>query len=611
MRLALLAFTALSAALAAPAELVVYGSTPAGVAAAVNAARQGLRVTLVEPSGHFGGMIAGGMSNTDFKTFEAVGGTYREFMDRIVAYYAKKYGPDSRQVNEAFHGVWYEPKAASTVLREMIDDAGVVLVMNRPATGVLVHEGRITAIETQTGQIAARYFIDATYEGDLLAMSGCNHRIGRESRSEYGELFAGVKYFRKQQFLPGSTGEGDHRIQSYNFRICMTDVAANRLPIEKPAGYRREEFLALLDYLRSGAIASVQEGIVKFTRIPNGKADVNDLMYAPVSLSLPGENYEWPAGGEAVRARIYERHKTWSLSLFWFLQNDEEVPSRIRQEARAWGLPKDEFEQTGHFPPVLYVREGRRLRSRFVLTERDTQVAPGSVRSPLQPDSIAICDYSLDSHGNGPALPYHPGVVEGAFNYFVVPYQIPYRVMVPAEISNLLVPVAVSASHVAFASLRMEPTWTALGQAAGIAAALAVRGELRNDQVPVTQVQRILRHYKALTIYTPDVPPDSKWFEAVQFFGNLGFFHDLPEYRDLPYQGRGRSLGKGQWLKKYPLHDVSPDKPMTEELAVQWLARAGLRKGAVDHRGLTRGEFLNQLLTASQNSASVESSIAR
>lgn len=591
----LLISSAVAAMSATSSDLVVYGSTPAGIAAAVNAARHGLRVTVLEPTNHFGGMVTGGMSNTDFKSFEAVQGTYREFMDRIVEHYRKAYGPESRQVKDAFRGAWYEPKVASAVLRQMLDEAGAGLLMESPIDSVEVHKGRIRSVSTRSGRLEAAFFIDATYEGDLLARAGCNHRIGRESRAEYGELFAGVKYYSEKQFLTGSTGEGDHRIQCYNFRICMTDDPANRVAIPKPAGYRREDYLELLKYLKQGLIRRVQNGIVKFTRIPNGKADVNDLMYAPVSLCMPGANYDWPAGDTGVRARIYERHKVWSLGLFWFLQNDPEVPQDIRLEASAWGLPKDEFVETGHFPPVLYVREGRRLKGSYVLTEADTQPTPGGVRAPLQHDSIAICDYSLDSHGNAPPTPYHPGVVEGAFNYSVVPYQLPYRVMVPAEVQNLLVPVAVSASHVAFSSLRMEPTWTALGQAAGIAAALGVRGSLAADQIPVREVQSLLHKSKALTIYVPDVPPDSPWFEAVQYFGNLGFFHDLPEYRNAPYPGRGKPLGKGQWLERYPQHDLRPLESMTQELAQQWVARAGLREGALSHVGLNRGDFLIKL----------------
>lgn len=593
----LILFLALTAAAVCDTrvDLVVYGSTPAGIAAAVNAARQGLRVNLLEPSNHFGGIVTGGMSNTDFKSFEAVQGTYREFMDRVIQHYAKTYGPDSRQVQDAFHGAWYEPKVAAAVLRQMLDESGASLSLESPVHDVEVQHGRIQAVTAKTGRFEAAFFIDATYEGDLLALAGCNYRIGRESRAEYGELFAGVKYYNDKQFLAGSTGDGDHRVQCYNFRICMTDVPANRMQVPKPSGYRREDYLELLQFLKQGRVRSVQDGIVKFTRIPNGKADVNDLMYAPVSLRLPGANYEWPSGDAEVRARIFERHKTWSLGLFWFLQNDPEVPQSIRAEAAAWGLPKDEFLSTNHFPPVLYVREGRRLKGAYVLTERDTQPAAGSVRAPWQPDSVAICDYSLDSHGNSPSTPYHPGVVEGAFNYFVVPYQIPYRVMVPAEVENILVPVAVSASHVAFSSLRMEPTWTALGQAAGIAAALAVRGSLSASQISVRELQRLLHESKALTIYTPDVPPDSPWFAAVQFFGNLGFFHDLPEYRNAAHPGRGKPLKKGQWLERYPLHDIKPGEPMTKELAQQWLSRVGLRPGALDHNGISRGDFLVRL----------------
>jgi len=597
-------------------DVAVYGATPAGISAAVNAAREGASVGLFESSSHIGGLVAGGMSNTDFKTFEALGGTYLEFMDRVVEYYKKKYGANSRQVKNCYHGTWYEPKVALHIFNEMLAEHREIEVFTEHRledVDKLLFDDRskLQAIKLNdltnddTLWIRARVFIDATYEGDLMALAGCPYRVGRESRSEYGELYAGVKYFRDKKFLIKSSGAGDHKIQCYNFRLCMTNVPGNRVPIERPNNYNREDYLPLLDWLKSGTVTSVDEGIVRFTEIPNGKVDVNDLMYSPFSLRLVGENYDWPEGSPHVRQQIFDRHKSYSLGLFYFLQHDPEVPKDIQQEARHWGLPKDEFQEYGHFPPALYVREGRRLLGDYVLTEHHTQPDSGSVRAPICHEAIAICDYSMDSHGNGREISYHPGVTEGVFNAFVVPYQISYKVMLPPKTDGLLVPVAVSASHVGFSSLRMEPTWTALGQASGIAAAQSIVQEKELRDIDINQLQKKLHAAGAITFYTSDVLPGSPYFSAVQYFGNRGFFQHLPEYQNVPYNGRGKKGDlPGQWLEAYPYHTISPEKNMTSKLADYWLEQAEIASAVQEFLNITemkRGEFLNKLFEYIQN----------
>ena len=606
------------AALAQSAEhdVVIYGATPAGIAAAINAADQGVSVGLYEASDHLGGLISGGMSNTDFKTFEAVQGTYRDFMNRVVAYYREKYGADSPQVKNCYHGAWYEPHVAKHIFQEMLAEYPAITVRLEHRLEAVEKQKvggersklkgvRLRNLEqNQVMTVEAQVFIDATYEGDLMAETGCPYRVGRESRDEYGELFAGVKYYRDKQFLIKSSGAGDHKIQCYNFRLCMTNVPANRVPIEQPQNYRRKDYLPLLAWLRSGRVKSVDEGVVRFTEIPNGKVDVNDLMYSPFSLRLVGENYAWPEGSPEVRQQIFDRHKAYSLGLFYFLQNDPEVPPAIQQEARQWGLPKDEFEAYDHFSPALYIREGRRLHGDYVLTEHHTQPDSNSTRAPVCPDAVAICDYSMDSHGNGPEIPYHPGVTEGVFNAYVVPYPISYQVMLPPDTDGLLVPVAVSASHVGFSSLRMEPTWVALGQAAGLAAAQSVASDKEVRDIDIDQLQNTLHKAGAITVYTSDVLPDSPYFKAVQYFGTQGYFHHLPEYSDVPYVGRGKKGDLlGQWIEAYPYHAISPEQKMTTALAEAWLRKAEVSSEAADFTSgasLTRGEFLEKLYSILQ-----------
>ena len=592
-------------------DVVIYGATPSGIAAAVNAAREGMIVALYEETAHIGGMITSGMSNTDFKTFEALGGTYKEFMNRVVSHYSEVYGPDSKQVDECYHGAWYEPKVAKTVFEQMLSEHKNIQVFSRNALVSAKVSTRSSGRkklesaqfkEEETGRnitVSAKVFIDATYEGDLLAKAGCLYRLGRESRQTYGELYAGVKYYRNGRFLIGSTGEGDHKIQCSNFRICMTRDPDNFVAIQKPQNYRREEFLSLLKLMQEGKITKLHNEIVKIRTIPNQKADFNDLMYSPVSLRLPGENYGWPEGDGQVREGIFKRHRDYALSLLYFLQNDKEVPKSIRDRALEWGLPKDEFPETGNFPPMLYIREGRRLLGDFVLTEHDTQPPAGFIRAKLNPDAIAICDYSLDSHGNAPPENLHPLVTEGVFNCWVQPYQIPYRVTVPSKVDGLLVGCAVSASHVAYSSLRMEPTWTAIGQAVGLAAAQAIHAGQEVRDVDVEQLQRKLHKAGAMTVYLSDIPVTSSLFPVAQYFGTKGFFHQMPEYANVPYVGRGSSDGmRGQHIQAYPYHHIYPQKKMDREMAEFWWKKAGVDDDPPnwDLKKLSRGDFLKKMM---------------
>ncbi len=586
-------------------DVVVYGATPSGIAAAINAAKEGMQVGLIEPSDHFGGIVTAGMSNTDFKSFESLGGTYLDFMLRIENYYRIKYGEKSQQFYDCYHGAWYEPHVARNVLLQMFQQSGnSTLFLSHPLREVVIQENnankKLTGATFQSGartiNVQAKVFIDATYEGDLLAMAGAEFRVGRESRSEYGELFAGVKYYDQGKLLIGSTGEGDNKIQCYNFRICVTKDSNNSITIQKPKDYNPQDYQILLDEIKAGKITAFADQIVKVREIPNDKADINDLLYSPISLRLPGENYGWPNGTEAERKEIFERHKSYSLGLLYFLQNHPEIPESIKNEVKQWGLPKDEFQQYGNFPPALYIREGRRLKGDFVLTESDTQPMVGNIRSAIQNDAIAICDYSLDSHGNGKPGNLHPDITEGVFNRYVQPYQISYRVTLPAKIDGLLVSCAVSASHVAFSSLRMEPTWTAIGQATGIAAAISVKSNVEVRYTDVSVLQQKLHKAGAKTIYLSDIAGNSPHFELLQHFGTKGYFHFLPEYENQAYTGRGGNEGmRGQHIQAYPYHKANVEKLMDRDLAQKWLEKAGLKMDAIAWKGKTRLEFLEEI----------------
>jgi hypothetical protein len=589
---------ALPIAAAGPAgvDLVVYASTPAGVAAAVTAARQGRQTLLLEPEDRIGGLLTGGLSYTDFKSQEAVTGFFREYMDRVLAHYERKYGPGSEQARLCFRGAHAEPHVSLAILEAMMAETrGLEVRRNRRLTGVDMSGRRIAAIRLAgpggEERIAARAFVDASYEGDLAAAAKVPYRIGRESTREYGERFAGVLFFDQGRILPGSTGEADSHTQCYNFRVIMTDDPANRVPVARPEGYRRDEYAGILPHFRSGRIKEIftesTAGILRVQWLPNRKADINDIKNAPIRLALAGENDAWPNGSPADRLRIYRRHKTYTLGLLYFLQNDPEIPEPIRRQASQWGFARDEFAGTGHFPPALYIREARRILGEYVFTERDTQQAPASVRSPLQRDSVAIGDYSLNSHGHQAAGPLYPDLVEGDFGFNTAPFQIPYGVIVPRGVDNLLVPVAVSASHVGFSALRLEPTWTALGHAAGLAVHLALGDGRAMQAVDVRALQRLLHAQRQATTYTSDVAPGSPLFGAVQWAGLRGYLADVVEYRSARLTPARRSHGL-QYTEAFPNHAVEPDRPLDERLRGLWRARLGQDVPGAH----TRGEFL-------------------
>jgi hypothetical protein len=586
--------------LAADYDIAVYGSTPAGIASAVVAARQGRSVALLEPTSHFGGLLTGGLSNTDFRTLEAVTGFYREYMDRVHADYIQRYGKDSKQAEECFFGAHAEPHVSDRVLRAMIAEQPKLQLLMRHRLEAATRDGEAIAsarFRTPAGSIIvnARVWIDATYEGDLAAAAKAPYRIGRESTREYGERFAGVLFFDQGRILPGSTGEADQNEQCANFRIIMTNRPSNRVPVPRPPGYDRAEFARFLPMLRSGRIKEVyttdHSGIIRLTHIPNGKSDMNDIKQAPIRLSLPGENNGWSDGDEATRQRIYDRHVAHNIGLLYFLQNDPDVPQAIRDKANEWGLAKDEFESNGHLPPALYVREGRRILGDYVFTEHDTMPASRSVRAQVRADAIAMGDYSLNSHGHQPAGPLYPTLFEGDFGFSTTPFMIPYGVMLPRGISNLLVPVAMSASHVGYSALRLEPTWTALGHGAGLAAHLALTSGGKTRTVELPALQRMLHQQKQATIYTSDIPRESRYFQAVQWAGLRGLLSDLVDYQTAVLTPLKFRYGT-QYSFAHPLHAVELDKALDPGLLSKWRKR--LPSCAADVTASTRGEYLQK-----------------
>ncbi len=496
------------------AEVAVYGATAAGVCAAVAASRAGARTILIEPGRHVGGMVSGGLGYTDIGDARVVGGAAARFRHAV----AERYGV----APGAFAGP--EPHAAEAIFQRWLEEAGVDVVFGERVVAADVRDGVILGVELQSGAtVAAAVFIDAGYEGDLMACAGVPFSVGREDRSLYNERFAG-----RQELVPGrhtmpgwispfagdprgltespllaqikpepmvEVGVGDGGVMSYGYRVCLTS-AADRIPLERPDDYDEEywelgrRLFAHWERHRVDITAGRMIGLEE--NLPGGKCDGNSL--GPFSLSvLDGSAWEYPLAAEPRRADLRRHHLRHASGFLYFLSHDPAVPARVRTEMQRWGLPADEFADTGHLPHQLYIREARRMIGSFVLTEHDL------LRPQPQDDVVAMGSYHIDIREVQRSWRWvyeHPSPVgmvftEGYLSVPVSPYAIPYRSIVPRveDCTNLLVPVCVSASHVAFSSLRMELQYEMLGHAAGVAAAEAVRSGRAVQRVDMRAVQ--------------------------------------------------------------------------------------------------------------------------
>jgi len=578
-------------------DVIIYGATPSGISAAVNAAGEGVSVALFEETDHVGGLTSSGLSNTDFHSFESLGGTWLEFMNRVEAHYIDTYGPNSQQVKDCWQGAFYEPKVAKKVFMEMIDEQEnleLILKHRLISASTEILEGkktRLTSIRLkdlendQLKDVAARVFIDASYEGDLIAAAGCEYTVGSEGPEKYDESKATPK---------------DWHVQCYNFRVTLTKDPENSIPIPKPDDYNPDDYSILLEGMMEGWITALENRILlgPSRQIPNDKADFNDRKGSKMSIKLCNETDVWPEASPEVRKQVWNKAKNHALGVFYFLQNDERVLPNIREEMNQWNLPKDEFVEYGHWPPLLYVREGRRLVGEFVYSQKDGQQEEESTRAPAFEDAVAIGDYNWNSHGTW----YTCGCGEdrellGNLGAPTKPWQVPYQVLLPKNVDALLSPVPISASRVAYGGFRQEPTWTAIGQAAGLAAAQAVQDGVQPRQIDVEQLQDRLHELGAITFYTSDVRPDSPYFKAIQYFGNRGLFQDLYDPDEVPERGLKKLGPMVQWTTAYPYHDIQPDQKMDKSLAENWLQKLDMvDQKLLNQAGrMTRGEFLNRL----------------
>ncbi|HET6823427.1 MAG TPA: FAD-dependent oxidoreductase [Anaerolineales bacterium] len=489
-------------------DVVIYGGTAGGVIAAIAAAKEGVRVALVEPGRHVGGMVSGGLSHTDYGDTAVIGGLALEFYERV----ARHYGAE----NWSLRGP--EPHLAERIFRECLQQAGVDVFFNARLDHVEKQGQRIYKMTTdRLESFAANVFIDASYEGDLLARARVSYGIGRESVEQYGESWAGRQPIRPDKhnfsvavspFVNGKDGvllpliherpmvregEADHGVQAYCFRLCLTDRPENRLPFPKPVNYDPNQFELLKRFLLKAGPQFVAGKLMSLSgRLPNDKIDVNSI--GPISTNLlDGSSWKYPDADYSQRQAIWDRHFHYTQGLLYFLANDPSVPDPIRTEMNRWGLCKDEFVDTDHWPHQLYIREARRMRGEYIMTQADLEDQRAKY------DSIGVGSYNIDIREVQRVwiwVPHFPNLVGETFNegYLSVPvnsYEIPYRSLVPKyhECDNLLVSVCVSASHVAYSSIRMEPQYMILGHAAGVAAALAVQNDVAVQRVNIVELQ--------------------------------------------------------------------------------------------------------------------------
>ena len=489
------------------ADVCIYGGTSAGVIAAYTAAKAGKSVILVEPGTRLGGMSSGGLGYTDIGNKYVVKGLALDFYRKLGQHYGKL-------------EQWiFEPRVADSLYKAYIASSNAKVLYQQQLAGVHKNGTQITSIDLQqtdatkeatTQSLAAKVFIDCTYEGDLMAQAGASYTVGREDNQQYGETINGVQLMKGHQFpdgidpyvIPGdkssgllwgiregsleANGTGDKKIQAYNYRIALTNVPSNRIPITKPENYDPSHYALLKRWKEKQPWKSLLDVFI-WSHMPNGKTDINNRN--GFSTDMIGMNWDYPEASYARRKEILKAHEDYTKGLLYFVGHDPSVPEKIRQEMQQWGYPKDEYLDNNHWTPQLYIREARRMVGELVMTQNHCQ------GKEVVDDDIAYAAYTMDSH-NADRLVVN-GMVKNEGNVEVggfPPFPISYRAITPKrnEVSNLLVPVCLSASHIAYGSIRMEPVFMVLGQSAAVAASLAIDQQASVQQITANQIKAVL-----------------------------------------------------------------------------------------------------------------------
>lgn len=516
----------------APAyDICVYGATSAGVIAAYTARMLGRSVVLVTPGTHTGGLTAGGLGFTDIGNKYAVTGLALDFYRRTGRQYGK------------FESWIFEPHVASAIFAHYIDTAHVPVLYRSRLLSVQKEQGLIKSIAIDAGDgkdrrlIKARMFIDCSYEGDLMAKAGVSYSTGREANSMYKEVFNGVQVHKGNQFpdgvdpykTPGDpnsgllwgissaalppAGSGDKKVQAYNFRICLTNDPANRIPITRPPGYDSTRYELLLRCMAQIPNVTLRH-IVKMDMMPNHKTDINNN--GGFSTDMIGMNWDYPDAGEARRDTIRRAHEEYDKGLLYFIGHDPRVPASVREAMLPWGYPKDEYTANDHWSPQLYIREARRMLGEYVMTQANCE------GKETVSDGIAMAAYGMDSHNTDRLVINGMVKNEGDVQRGVAgPYPVSYRSIIPKaqECHNLLVPVCLSASHIAYGSIRMEPVFMVLGQSAATAAVLAVQEGKTVQQVDIKRLQQLLAANPLANGSEPELLVDDRDKEQVEIKG--------------------------------------------------------------------------------------------
>lgn len=577
-------------------DLVVVGGTPAGIACAVRAARQGLAVLLVNHTQHLGGFMTSGCGGWEAPYDGPRSPIFDETKARIAEHYRTTYGEDSPQYRASipdpttrsrFGRPKVEPRVCERVFDQMTAAEPHLTVLKGHYVRSVCKVGeRIESVllrelrgERQK-EVGATLFADCTYEGDLAALAGAPYRVGREARDEYREPHAGILFValrendetppppalnlrhvgeeqrqRGLEILPESTGEADPTVMSYNYRLILTENPANRVPIPGPISFEWENL--------QEASRNIVPGL------PNDKIAWNG------AGRLIGAQREYPEADWPEREAIAKRHLDAALGWLWFVQNDPAANESDRQFWKNYGLAKDEFPDNGHVPYEIYVREARRIVGHFVFSEHDAVTAPGLERAPIHSDSIALTDWPLDSLACTEKM-VRGGIREGACMAADVwrPAQVPYRTLLPKGVRNLLVPVALSATHVGFGTIRLEPVWMQTGEAAGWAASRAIEAGVDPAEVDVAELTRQLINAGWRVSFFNEMAEEAPWTAAVQYFGTRGFFRTYDARPEAPLSAKSAAC----WLQTFEkIRAATPYDPTAEarKLPVQE-AGAGL-----------------------------------
>lgn len=517
------------------ADICIYGATSAGVIAAYTAKKLDKTVIVVDPGKHIGGLTTGGLGFTDIGNKYAVTGLGLDFYRRVGKHYGK------------FESWIFEPHVASEVYKEYIDAAGLTLYMQHQLEKVVVENKTIRELQfsytaangkRSTRKIRAKMFIDCSYEGDLLAKAGVSYTVGRESNAQYGETYNGVQLRDKHQFpdgidpwkIPGrresgllwgisadaldSAGAGNKKVQAYNFRVCLTDEPSNRIPITRPKNYDSTHYELLLRLLEKKPATSLQ-AFLKIDHMPNHKTDINNN--GAFSTDMIGMNYDYPEAGAAKRKLITQKHADYVKGLLYFIGHDPRMPAHLRNAMLNWGYPKDEYADNDHWSPQMYVREARRMIGEYVMTQANCE------GREVVTDGIGMAAYTMDSHNCQrivvDGMVKNEGDVQiGGFG----PYPVSYRSIIPktGECNNLLVPVCLSASHIAYGSIRMEPVFMVLGQSAAASAVEAIDAGVPVQQVNVARVRQLLKTNPLADGSEPEILVDNDDTASVQVEGN-------------------------------------------------------------------------------------------